>query len=209
LNCPECGRATTADLWLIIDTAERPDLVARARDGTLHHMICPRGHVFVADVALLVYRPGQAQPLVFSPAGTATEAQNQQMAVGYLGQLAGALGDAWHDAWLDDALLIPRAELADFLTDEPTRAALDAVFRLPGVGEALSTIMLVLAEEGVEPQTSDELWAALAERPALAAALRAAVESALPVDAPDATGAPPPGEGRPRRMGKRKGRGRR
>ncbi|MBK8798190.1 MAG: hypothetical protein IPM07_18510 [Anaerolineales bacterium] len=31
LTCPQCGRAFAAEIWLIVDAGERPDLLARAR----------------------------------------------------------------------------------------------------------------------------------------------------------------------------------
>lgn len=59
LVCPACGRRFDLAVWLIVDTAERPDLVARIRDGTIHAVVCPGcgaelGH---ADAPLLVYTP--------------------------------------------------------------------------------------------------------------------------------------------------------
>ena len=38
VTCPHCSRAFEADIWLVVDAAERPDLLARARDGTLHRV---------------------------------------------------------------------------------------------------------------------------------------------------------------------------
>ena len=44
LTCPECHRAFTAELWLIVDAAERPDLLEHIRAGTLHDVTCPDVH---------------------------------------------------------------------------------------------------------------------------------------------------------------------
>jgi hypothetical protein len=41
LTCPGCGKTFTAEIWLIVDTAERPDLLERTRTGSLHHLPCP------------------------------------------------------------------------------------------------------------------------------------------------------------------------
>ena len=174
-------------------------------------MVCPHGHTFVADAALLFYQSGQEPPLVFSPAETATAAQNRQAAAGYCAWLAAALGRAWRDEWVDDTLAIPRHALAHFLSDTPVLAALQAVLQLPPVGETLAAIHLVLAEEGVDPQTGDAFFDAVAARPELSAALSAAIEAALAGAAPSPGATPPTGEGtgpagRKRRIGKRKGR---
>ncbi len=41
LTCPTCGRPFTAEVWLIIDKGERPDLVHTLLDGELNVMRCP------------------------------------------------------------------------------------------------------------------------------------------------------------------------
>ena len=48
--CPQCGQPVNLDIWLIVDTAERPDLAERVRDGTLHEAPCPHcGHAGQVD----------------------------------------------------------------------------------------------------------------------------------------------------------------
>lgn len=180
LPCPVCDRAVTADLWLILDTAERPDLLARLQDGRLYDLICPSGHAFSAVPPLLVYQPGAAPPLVFSPSPLGTEAQNRQVVAGYCARLADALGDEWHDEWADDVLIIPRHALVGFLSDNPVRAAVEAVLRLPPIQQTIDALYEVLAGEGVVPRTGDEFFEALAARPELAEALKVAVASVLP-----------------------------
>ena len=57
-TCPQCGAQWSADLWLVVDCAERPDLAGRLRAGDLHRLACPQcGGVAEADAPLLVYRP--------------------------------------------------------------------------------------------------------------------------------------------------------
>jgi len=54
LTCPQCGRAFSAEVWLIVDADERPDLLARIRAGTLHDVTCPHcGHQGQVDAPLL------------------------------------------------------------------------------------------------------------------------------------------------------------
>ena len=36
LTCPACRRPFPAEVWLIVDTAERPDLLARIQKHTAH-----------------------------------------------------------------------------------------------------------------------------------------------------------------------------
>jgi hypothetical protein len=58
LTCPRCGQSFQAAIWLIVDAAERPDLLEKIQAGTLHQMVCPhcqfQGEV---DAPLLLYNP--------------------------------------------------------------------------------------------------------------------------------------------------------
>ncbi len=72
LSCPRCGRNFDAELWLIIDTAERPDLLERIRNGTLHDVTCPHcGHSGQVDAPLLILTPPPA------PSPLLTESQER------------------------------------------------------------------------------------------------------------------------------------
>lgn len=72
LTCPQCGASFTPELWLIIDAAERPDLLARVREGSIHAVACSNGHAAEVDTPLLLYRAGEGRPLLFSPAQRTT-----------------------------------------------------------------------------------------------------------------------------------------
>ncbi|MGQ9928664.1 MAG: CpXC domain-containing protein, partial [Chloroflexaceae bacterium] len=64
LTCPQCGQEFQAEIWLIVDAAERPDLLERVKRGTLHTLTCPHcGHRGQVDAPLLLYLPPD------SPAG--------------------------------------------------------------------------------------------------------------------------------------------
>jgi hypothetical protein len=41
LSCPRCGTQWEADVWVVVDETERPDLVKRIREHTLHGANCP------------------------------------------------------------------------------------------------------------------------------------------------------------------------
>lgn len=114
LKCPQCGKSFQAEVWLIVDTAERPDLLERIRAGTLHTRPCPHcGHEGMVDAPLLLYRPGETPPLLFSPAQGTTAEQDQEQAAGLVGQLRERLGGAWREEWLIQGLPgVPRQLLA-------------------------------------------------------------------------------------------------
>lgn len=124
LTCSQCGSEFTAQVWLIVDGAAQPDLLARARDGTLDDAPCPQcGHVNQADAPLLLFRPGAEPPILFSPAQQTDRAQDEEHARELVAQLRHGLGDAWQDAWLAEGLPgVERAMLPVALSDDPEGA---------------------------------------------------------------------------------------
>ena len=114
-TCPQCGASFTPDVWLIIDTAERPDLLALTRAGSIHRLVCPGGHAGEVDAPLLLYRPGETPPLLFVTAARTTVDQDRTMADNLLGLLAERVGEAWQAEWPASLLTLPRRLLADAL----------------------------------------------------------------------------------------------
>jgi len=127
LTCPQCSTPFDAELWLVVDVRQRPDLLARAQETDLHRIPCPHcGFVGGVDAPLLFFRPGEDPVLLFSPAQGTTQEQDQEQAGGLVGSLRQALGDAWQDAWLEQTTVVPRPFLATFLKDGPQAAAAQA-----------------------------------------------------------------------------------
>ena len=124
LTCPQCGQTFSADVWLIVDAAERPDLLERARAGTLHDLPCPHcGHRGAVDVPLLILRPGQEPSLLFSPAQGTTAEQDREQAAGLVGALRERLGDAWQEEWVRQGLPgVQRPMLPAALSEDPEAA---------------------------------------------------------------------------------------
>ena len=44
LTCPQCNTPFNADIWLIVDAGERPDLAAHCRGSSIHVVTCSNGH---------------------------------------------------------------------------------------------------------------------------------------------------------------------
>jgi hypothetical protein len=134
LLCPRCGQSFRADVWLIVDAAERPDLLERVRAGTLHTLSCPHcGHEGGIDVPVLIFRPyptpgrGEDFPLLFSPAQHTSSEEDQQQAAVLLETLRRRLGDRWRDEWLARGLPgVPRPLLPVVLSEGPEAALLMA-----------------------------------------------------------------------------------
>ncbi len=119
-TCPQCRTTFEAEIWLIVDTSARPDLLDRIRRGTLHDLACPNckqtpGQV---DAPLLLYRPGEIPPLLYSPAQQITAQEDLEDAHDLVNTLRINLGDAWQETWLEHGLMgIPRPHLAAVLND--------------------------------------------------------------------------------------------
>jgi tetratricopeptide (TPR) repeat protein len=183
LTCPRCGQSFQAEIWLIVDAAERPDLLEKIQAGTLHQIPCPhcqfQGEV---DAPLLLYNPplplgeGPGVRALFSPAQGTTAEQDQEQARALLMRLRQSLGDAWQDDWLSRGLpAVPRPLLPLAL-----REGLEAVWRkmqeaiLSQLPAEVREVLEELARSGVEIRTPEDLQRALENRPDLRQKLEAA-----------------------------------
>ncbi len=178
LTCPQCGASFTPDVWLIIDTAERPDLLALTRAGSIHRLVCPGGHAGEVDAPLLLYRPGETPPLLFVTAARTTADQDRAMADDLLGLLAERVGEAWQAEWPASLLTLPRRLLAEALDSVDAAAIVDRALTeaIPSsIGDVLGEIATELVNEGVRLDSAQDLESALAARPVLREKLEAAV----------------------------------
>lgn len=188
LPCRACGKLFENEVWIIVDTAGRPDLLARIRAGTLHDMVCPDcGHAATVNAPLLVYRPGAEPALLFSPARGGRREQDEEQAAALLGMFREDVGDGWRDEWLAHGLAgVAREALPALLDDDPALAAAlaEAVAAgqdpddvPPALRRALEEVLTVLAAEGARIATADDLWRELEARPELKARLAAILGS--------------------------------
>jgi hypothetical protein len=138
-----------AEVWLIVDAAERPDLVDRIHAETIHSPRCAYCGVRQALDEPLLFHDGRAQTLIFAAPEAGTDEQKQNLARQLGQQLIASLPLAERQPYLATAQLVA------------------------GIAE------LHVALDGGAEQTSDELSLALtalmaAESPAQA---RAAAEA--------------------------------
>lgn len=94
LDCPNCATPFTAETWVTIDGAERPDLVARILDGSLHAVQCPQcGHGGMIPAPLLFHDGRAGRVLLAVPPGMA-ESEWREAGQTLLWSLIGALPES-------------------------------------------------------------------------------------------------------------------
>lgn len=125
LNCPTCGQPFKADVWLVVDRMERPDLVRLLMDGELHVAVCPGcGAEGGINHPLLLHDPARKEVLCAVPLSV----QGQETARALIGDLLQGLIEA-----------IPEQEREPYLVE------VEVVPELDGLRAAL--VERVLAED--------------------------------------------------------------
>ena len=68
LTCPSCHKPFEAELWVLIDAAERPELAQQVQDGSLNAVACPHcTYQRTADVPLLLHDPAHRRVYFAAP----------------------------------------------------------------------------------------------------------------------------------------------
>ena len=71
LTCSLCENSFSTDVYKIVDINERPDLLVKIRNRTIHNIPCPNcAHDEQVNVSILVIRPIEDEEpiLLYSPA---------------------------------------------------------------------------------------------------------------------------------------------
>ena len=118
LSCSRCSQEYTAEIWLIVDIQDCPDLVERIKSNSLHWLRCPKcGEETGLDAPLLLFFQLEEPHLVFSPQESTNREEDQKILGWLLGQLSQGLGSAWQDEWLDNMVLLPKEALSILLRE--------------------------------------------------------------------------------------------
>jgi hypothetical protein len=125
LTCLNCMKKFEAEIWLIVDTNEHPDLLERIHLGNLHKVICLKcGHISQVDAPLLIFRPEAKPAILFSPSQQTGREQNQQQVGGLLDHLRSSFPLISQDALsADDLPIVQRSLLPTALSDNPESAS--------------------------------------------------------------------------------------
>ncbi|MFZ0610625.1 MAG: CpXC domain-containing protein, partial [Desulfobacterales bacterium] len=133
LSCSRCQQPAAINVWLIVDTSERPDLVDRIRDGLLRAHRCDHcGHEKKIDAPLLVHDPDR-QRVFFIPPAAGSEKKARKMGAVLLRQLAEAF-DGPPD-YFNDVRVVLFEDLPALMEDSDTRKPDDT---REGTGEVLA-----------------------------------------------------------------------
>lgn len=102
LTCPACGKDFEAEIWMLVDAAERPDLAQALRDDTLDQAVCPHcGHAGPSGAPLLFHDPERRRVYFAVPAGVPEHAWRER-AQELLYLLVGSLPDEARLLYLSD-----------------------------------------------------------------------------------------------------------
>lgn len=102
LTCPACGERFTAEIWTLVDAAERPDLVDLLHAGALNVVTCLRcGNTGPAGAPLLLHDPARRRVYFAAPADAA-EHEVREQAQSLLYALVGSLPEEARLPYLGD-----------------------------------------------------------------------------------------------------------
>ena len=163
INCPNCKQEYDIILWMIIDANERPDLIDKIKDGSLHTATCPHcGKEISFDLPLLLFFADREPHLVFSLQERTTREQDEQALAQLLSILSRNLGKIWQENFLESFAPLPYHTLPVFLEQ-----GLDAAKDMFIDGEEELREIVQLIQDWVETKTWDESYKFLQEHPQL------------------------------------------
>lgn len=132
LRCPRCGARFEDHAWLIIDIAERPDLLERVTRETIHAACCPRcGATQRLQAPLLLHDPA-TQRLIFAMQPGASTTDNQRIAQELGKRLIAAIPPEARSPYLTRAIIVAdlaalRVALMEDAASDDLSAALPAL----------------------------------------------------------------------------------
>ena len=111
LTCPSCGKPFTAEVWLVVDRQERPDLVDAIMQGELNVAACPHcGAEGGVNHPLLLHDAQRRQVTVAMPLTVRGEAAARELVGELLGRLLAAVSAADHEPYMGQVELVPELD---------------------------------------------------------------------------------------------------
>ncbi len=146
LECPTCGQPFTAEVWLVIDKRERPDLVHTLLDGELNVMCCPHCGAEGGINHPMLYHDAEREQLLCAMPLTIQSADAARELVGELLQsLVAALPAKERKPYLAEVEVVPELDgLRAALIEQAISA--DAVIEDRMVALAVGELLNVTGE---------------------------------------------------------------
>ncbi|MBV9787733.1 MAG: hypothetical protein JOZ51_06155 [Chloroflexi bacterium] len=111
LNCPSCGQPFSAEVWLIVDRQERPDLVGLILDGELNVARCPHCGAEGGINHPLLFHDGQRQQVLVAMPLTVQGPEAARELVGeLLTRLLEAMTEAERQPYLGEIEMVPELD---------------------------------------------------------------------------------------------------
>ncbi|OQY83946.1 MAG: hypothetical protein B6D41_16320, partial [Chloroflexi bacterium UTCFX4] len=157
LTCPQCNTPFDADIWLIVDAGERPDLVARCHDGSIHVVACPNNHSGMLPAPLL-YHDRAKQQLFLAYPQNMSEEQVQEVGKQLVHQLRNQLLALPNSGYLDAPQALPIELLPAAMDDklDEMMAEMQAQFEKLRNDPAVAAAARVLQEHRALGETIQE-----------------------------------------------------
>jgi hypothetical protein len=102
LNCPACGKGFAAEVWTLVDAAERPDLAEALRAGELNLVGCPHCGDRSPAVAPLLFHDGASRRVYFAAPPEAAEYVLREQAQSLIYRLMAGIPEEGHHPYLGD-----------------------------------------------------------------------------------------------------------
>jgi hypothetical protein len=102
LNCPACGKGFAAEVWTLVDAAERPDLAEALRAGELNLVGCPHCGDRGPAVAPLLFHDGASRRVYFAAPPEAAEYVLREQAQSLIYRLMAGIPEEGHHPYLGD-----------------------------------------------------------------------------------------------------------
>src|SRR3954447_25975638 len=102
IQCPDCGTAFTTETWIVVDANERPDLVGRILDNTLHDARCPNCGQVGQVPAPVLYHDGRAERMLLAVPADVPDDELREAGQTLLWTLIGALPEAQRGPYLGE-----------------------------------------------------------------------------------------------------------
>lgn len=179
LICPACQAEVAADVWALVDAAERPDLAEALRAGTLDLVTCPRcGHQWPAGAPLLFHDPA-GRRVYFAVPPDVEEHRWREAAQSLLYALVGSLPEDARRPYLGDVQIehevagvrrsVLRRDRARGRAPAPAPAREPAAEPAPAptAAPAEPNALLAAVHELLAADTEAEFARVLAQRPEL------------------------------------------